>query len=290
MSAGPNIGVPPIRNFSAEEYGGHIQVWCAVQDRRGVIYFGTTTELVEFDGTTWRTVKNSEGILVRSLSVGAEGTVYVGGANDLGYIKTNNMGDSLFVSLREKIPKEHGDIGQVFQVYNTHHGVYFITEFLTFRWAGQRFKILPFGGVFSASVDGRIYFPSKDKGIRVIANGKMSWLPGSASWVSTHGRLRLFPFPGDQKVLVSTEKSGLMLFTPAVVQDATVNELVAFPNQAAAYIGGHSGIALLSDSTLAIGTIGRGIVVLNTQGQLLQVLESSLSINPQIRWAATTTM
>ena len=47
--AAQEIGEPIIRNFESDEYGGHLQVWSIAEDHRGVMYFGTWTELIEFE-------------------------------------------------------------------------------------------------------------------------------------------------------------------------------------------------------------------------------------------------
>ena len=50
-------GRPFIRAYQPLEIGGGSQTWCIVQDRRGVLYFGTNAAVLEFDGVSWRRIQ-----------------------------------------------------------------------------------------------------------------------------------------------------------------------------------------------------------------------------------------
>ncbi len=47
-------GVLYLRNYTPKEYGAHSQNWAIVQDSRGVMYFGSTSGILEHDGVSWR--------------------------------------------------------------------------------------------------------------------------------------------------------------------------------------------------------------------------------------------
>ena len=46
------LGTPVLRNYTAKETNGANQVWAIIQDRRGVLFFGTSNSVVEYDGVT----------------------------------------------------------------------------------------------------------------------------------------------------------------------------------------------------------------------------------------------
>lgn len=50
------LGSPIIQTYTPKQYHSDPQVWSAVQDRRGVLYFGTSEEVVVFDGHSWRPI------------------------------------------------------------------------------------------------------------------------------------------------------------------------------------------------------------------------------------------
>lgn len=52
-------GATLIRHYTGKEYRGSPQVWCAVQDKRGIIYFGDNDGILEFDGRTREQFRNA---------------------------------------------------------------------------------------------------------------------------------------------------------------------------------------------------------------------------------------
>ena len=60
-------GVPEVTNYVSTEYNASEQNWVAVQDNRGVMYFGNTNGVLEFDGKNWKKFELYNGSIVRSL-------------------------------------------------------------------------------------------------------------------------------------------------------------------------------------------------------------------------------
>src|SRR5579863_5498532 len=82
----PETGAYVFQRYSAKQYGANPQNWGVAQDRRGIVYFANTDGLLEFDGNSWRMLR-LPGRSVRAVAVDNEGTVYVGGAGEFGWLK-----------------------------------------------------------------------------------------------------------------------------------------------------------------------------------------------------------
>ncbi len=67
-----------IKHYSYKDYGGTHQVWCTLQDKRGVMYFGDNGGILEFDGSTWRQIQTPKRTCVRSMCSDSIGTIYIG--------------------------------------------------------------------------------------------------------------------------------------------------------------------------------------------------------------------
>src|SRR5688500_18586678 len=78
-----NIGLPLIANFAAKKYQAHPNNFDVVQDRNGVMYFGNLWGVLEFNGTSWRTIMLPAGVSCTSLAIDDDGTIYVGGRNQI---------------------------------------------------------------------------------------------------------------------------------------------------------------------------------------------------------------
>ena len=48
------FGAPFIQQYLPKDYESASQNWAIAQGKRGVMYFGGTEELLEFDGVNWR--------------------------------------------------------------------------------------------------------------------------------------------------------------------------------------------------------------------------------------------
>ena len=80
-SANREPGVPYIQNYGEKDYNANPQNWSVVQNKRGVMFFGNTAGILEYDGVHWRLMNPA---IVRSLAVDSSGVVYVGSLSDLG--------------------------------------------------------------------------------------------------------------------------------------------------------------------------------------------------------------
>ena len=83
----PEEGRPFVRRYAPAEVGGNTQVWAIVQDPRGVIYAGTNSGILEFDGATWRRIKVGLSQTVRAMALDRSGRIYVGAEGGaIGYL------------------------------------------------------------------------------------------------------------------------------------------------------------------------------------------------------------
>ena len=47
------LGKPFLINYSTKVYQANEQNWATIQDKRGVMYFGNTDGVLEYDGNEW---------------------------------------------------------------------------------------------------------------------------------------------------------------------------------------------------------------------------------------------
>jgi class 3 adenylate cyclase len=123
-----------IQTWAPKTYGASPQNWAIAQDRRGVMYFGNTDGLLEYDGVSWRKIRVPNGSAVRSLAVDGNGTVFVGAQRDFGYLRPDAHDDLQYVSLLASVPEADRGFGDVWTIATTPQGVYFGTSRKIFRW------------------------------------------------------------------------------------------------------------------------------------------------------------
>ena len=59
------IGQPFIKYYTPKEYHESYQNWCVNQDKRGIMYFGNSNGILEYDGSSWRSIKTPNNSIVR---------------------------------------------------------------------------------------------------------------------------------------------------------------------------------------------------------------------------------
>jgi len=92
-----------LKYYLPEEYKAHKQNWAVIEDKRGILYFGNTIGVLEFDGHNWRLICLPKNAIVRSLAIDKKGKIYVGSRGEFGYLKPDSIGKMIYVSMTDKI-------------------------------------------------------------------------------------------------------------------------------------------------------------------------------------------
>ena len=110
-------GHPFLKNIAPTEYDAEDQNWAIVQDNRGFLYVGNNSKgVLEYDGTTWRSIPIPNNPIVRSLAVDSNGTVYVGAVREFGYLAPDSIGTLKYQSLNT-ITNDTIQFSDIFKTY-----------------------------------------------------------------------------------------------------------------------------------------------------------------------------
>ncbi|MEA2100434.1 MAG: ATP-binding protein [Campylobacterota bacterium] len=170
-----------MQNFSYSDYKGNNQVLGAIQDDRGIIYFANSdVGILEYDGISWRQTSLSNSSSGRCLAKAKDGTIYVGGVGDFGYISVEN-GISNFNSLVDKIPNNKDKFEYVWECEANADGIYFNTDNILYHYDGD--KITPIysedGFHILRESQGRLFVRIIGKGLYEVIKNKLHFLKGS---------------------------------------------------------------------------------------------------------------
>ncbi|MDB5240965.1 MAG: hypothetical protein JWP57_1590 [Spirosoma sp.] len=257
--------MPPTRLFLPSQYDGHSQNFAFAQDRRGILYVGNFTGVLEYDGLNWRTITTQNVTKVSALLTAKNGTVYVGANGEFGFLRPDSTGTLGFVSLSSHI---HTRYNEIISVLEGRDGVYFVAKNSLFRWNGRAVtEWRASADILSAfQLNQEIYVAQKQYGLCSFHNGSFKSVSQVAS-VPTRltNIVAMLPLSASKALIVS-ENSGLFELSNNTIApfSSQTNTLLA-SNQA-------TGGALLSDHSIAVGTVHGGIVVLSPDGKLIQVI------------------
>ncbi|HEX4949333.1 MAG TPA: two-component regulator propeller domain-containing protein, partial [Blastocatellia bacterium] len=277
------IGMPLLRNYTPKEYNASPRIWSIVQDRRGVLYVGTSgSGLLEYDGVTWRKIRLPVGDSGRSLAVDTAGKIWVGSRADFGFLEPDANGTLQYVSLVEKIPPEHRIFSVVGRVLSTPQGIFFQSEARLFRWDGQGMKVWATKTSFQAlaEVRGRIYTSQIGIGLQEIVGDELRDLPGGAAYKDSE-RLWLHPYD-DRRMLVSARRGTLTLYDG--------EQVTLFPTQAEDHLKkyGLYTSTPLPDGGFFLSTLTGGAALIERDGRLRRILDKDSGLQNQLISAAIT--
>ncbi len=280
------IGIPVIKNYTPKEYGAHNQNWAIVQDKRGIMYFGNTDGLLEYDGVSWRLISIPNEI-VRSLGVSNKtenGVIYVGGIDEFGYLAPDKSGTLEYNSLKQFLPKTKNNIGNVRNILVNSDGVYFQTFSHLVRWSSckdeketnEKIKVweanTTFNNVFV--VDNKLYVNEQGIGLSLLTNDTLCLINGGEKFANKQPVLML-PYLNSNRehtILIGTQRNGFYLYDSL--------SLYSFKTEADNFVLKnelYQGV-LLTDSTIALATYSGGIVRINKKGKILQYINKSMGL------------
>lgn len=133
QSAEVETGLPFIANFSPRDYHASTQNWSIAQHQNGFIYIANSKGVLEFDGAHWRLIPMANNAAALSISVANDGTLFVGGKSEFGYLAPDSTGTLVYFSLLSHLAVLDRDFGDVWEVISLPHDVYFRSSERLFR-------------------------------------------------------------------------------------------------------------------------------------------------------------
>ncbi len=256
-------GLPFMQNFTPRDYHANTQCWSAVQDARGVMYIGNQGLVLEYDGSSWRKLPvPTVGWVNRMAYDASTDTIYLGGEQLLGYLKTVPGGARTFVSLLDELPADERNLGGVRGVYATPDGVFFVGETRVMRWRDGRFKTWSFPGSGrprSAWAGGSLYVQSSELGLRRLQGDE--FVPASTDPLLNRVAMRGMVAGANGEILVATYGDGFFVLRDGQVRPWE-NPLATFFKDKGVYI-----VLPLRDGSLAVATNEAGLVILDRDGR-----------------------
>ena len=267
LSFGQNtIGLPGIVNYTKEVYRGGAQNWDIQQDENGILYFGNNEGLLSFDGSRWRIYPLPNKTIVRSVTIGPDERIYVGGQGELGYFSPGSNGDLTYNSLVPSIPQQHRSFDDVWDIKCHEGAVYFRTNGKIFQLANQKITaFLDKEWTFLGESNHELIAQNSQYQLCTFRQGKWEFFNGpnqipANSWITA-----LIPLNADSS-LIATQLSGLYILSGDTISKliSPAIDQISRQNISAACLAGKDGIVL--------GTSQHGIYIINKAGELIQSL------------------
>jgi len=265
----------PIRNYSPKEYKGFMQTWDCVQDNRGVLYFGNSTNILEYDGNKWRKIFVSNGVAIRVLHNSKNGKIYVGSVGEFGYLKPNEKGEIIYQSLLHLLTDENKKFSDIWAIHEIDDAIVFQASENLFIYQNDKIKIIPpeknsfASGSFT--VGDKIYLRERKIGLKQF-DGRTLQLVSNGEKFANEPIIGMVNFPKTDKnnILAISVDNGFFTINKETNEIKKIN-----PSSDKTIIEiGPIGLKWLNDSTLILNTRG-GIYFLNKQLDIIRIINKS---------------
>jgi signal transduction histidine kinase/DNA-binding response OmpR family regulator len=261
-----------IQNYDLIDIGSsNGAFWSSAQDNRGFTYFGGEQAVFEYDGTTWRKIELPNKSVVRSLAVDKNGVVYVGGVSEFGYLSADASGNSIYVSLIEKIPGDILEFPDIWSINATDDAIYFQSANYLFIYKNDEITTLELENSYhrSIAVNGNLIINQENTGLCSVKDGQLSKMPGGEFFI--HKIISSIVDYGGGKLLIGTRKHGLFIYFPTARAGNRIKPLISEASDFLITYQHYHGIEL-PDDRYAFASLHNGVIITDRAGNILNLI------------------
>jgi len=259
------IGLPDVINYSKQSYKAGLQNWDIRQDKNGIIYIANNEGLLSFDGRNWNLYSLPNKTIVRSIEIGTDNRVYVGGQDELGYFSPAGNGLLQYHSLTGFIPAKDRSFSDVWDIVNFNKSIFFRSTNKIFKFTGESAATFtaPFEWSYLGLCNGRLYAHDYKSGLMVYENE--TWAPVTAvNPLSTNDPVTAILPVSKDSALITTLKNGIFVLTAGdITKMASVNN--SFFENSRIYAA-----TAVNTGWVALATSNNGIAIINLKGDIIQ--------------------
>lgn len=251
---------PLIRHFSPQDYAAGTQNWDIIEHSNGWIYVANNYGLLETDGTQWQLYGIHNGTAIRSLALGQDGAIYVGGTDEFGVFRSDGLGGLAYEKLSMNIPERYRHFGEVWRMQIHNDNLYIQTRHYIFiHDATGNVEVLDPGAIIYESLlwEGNLYVATS-RDLYVQIGGRLHALRG-AELLHNTVVCSMLPF-GEGEIIIATDFHGLYTYDGKTVK--------RFRTEADDYIAENQLYTMaISHHQIALGTVQGGMVLTDKMGK-----------------------
>lgn len=254
--------LPPIVRFSTETYSAGNQNWMISQDTNRFLYFANNEGLLEYNGVQWTLYPSPNETIIRSVKVIGK-RIYTGCYMEFGFWERNGAGILKYTSLSQSMKGKIVDDEQFWNIAQYDHWVIFqsLNQIFVYDTSTKKYTIIkPKTGVSKVfSVGNAVLYQTFGTGLYEIENGKSKLI--SADPVIIKDKI-VNLYAKEEGLLMQTMYSGLYFYKDG--------NLTRWATEADSQLQTSSVYSsrMLSDGSLALGSVSNGIFILSPQGKM----------------------
>lgn len=260
---------PPIQSYTPQEYNSANQNWMISESIDNEILFANSETLLLFNGTSWNNYPSPNGSVIRSVKY-VDNKTYIGTHSDFGYYEKFIDGTLTYTSLVDELDLNIEEDEEFWNIMTLDNWIIFqsISRLIFIDKNNSDVKYLKFKGIInhSFSINRQIYV-ALDTGLYKLVNGQPELIIGSNQIPST---LIVNLFNSSKGLLILTADNGFYLLNSSGDVSKVSSSLDSIQNNLSIF----SAIQL-SDLSFAIGTVGQGLFLLDSDFKSYKKIDKS---------------
>jgi serine phosphatase RsbU (regulator of sigma subunit) len=277
------IGRFPVFNFTPRDYNALEQNWCAVQDNRGIMYFGNNHGILEYDGENWTLIPPRTSSPVKSLAVDENGRIYFGSVGEFGYLAADSLGRLDYFLLSDMLDEQYRDFNVIWKTHASKYGIVYQSYNYLFIWKDDSLRVIPSSEQIHESfyVEGKLFIRYTNSGLAWFDGEKIVPVTGGRifSDISIYGMLELDP----DRILIVTEKHGFysLLNRGDDPAEAKIGRIFTRNDQLFHNVEIFNAVRINPDR-IALGTWGSGTIIIDSLYRVVATIDKSAGLQDQI--------
>ncbi len=263
-----------VTRYTPSAYKAGPSIKHIIRDHRDILYFATNKGILEYDGSEWRIIQASNFSSITYIRQNEDRTIYIGANNDFGVLTPDSTGNLYFQSLVPFSKEPLGEFHEIWQIEFLDGKVYYQTNYGgIFEWDGTQINVIPTEKTYIFNIDGKLYGSRYGNyAFGLFSKGKIQIVKGFEKF-NNDTVYKVFPW-GKDKYLLITSENGLFWL------DLEKEEITEFKCEATDYLKQYyffDGIRI-DPNTLALGTWEGGVILVNNQGELLEIINKNTGL------------
>ncbi len=259
------IGFPDIISYSKQAYGGGLQNWDIKQDKNGIVYFANNEGLISFDGNNWNLYPLPNKTIVRSIEIGQDNKIYVGGQDELGYFSPANNGRLQYHSLTQFLLPKDKSFGDVWDIISYNKDIFFRSQNKIFKFVNE--SVATYNATSEWTLlticNGNLFAHDLRTGLKRFENDSWSPIFPTNDPLVNDPVTSILPIHKDS-ALVTTLKHGLF-----IISKTGINKLQSVNNQLFQDSRVYAATKI-NDEWIALATSNDGVYVIDLKGNIIQ--------------------
>ena len=263
-----------LKNYTQEEYGADAQNWAIAQNSKGIMYFGNTNGLLEFDGVNWQRYYLSKNVVVRTIVIDENDIIWVAGSGIFGYFAPDSLGNLQYTPISDKLPKEE-NIPEIWKIIKTKEAVYFFSINKSYIWRNNQITIInkTLSAHFAWKINNKIYIKERASGLCELNDTTPTPLPNTEKLKGLGGYFNLCEYSKNE-ILIATVY-GFFVYNTKTNQLLTPDIDDDIKNFLMKNTAAYSLTSINNGEMFAVGTFTGGILIVDRNYKLVNIINEN---------------